>query len=140
MLIAIIRFYRRGELARRLALFYAAQSIASAFGGLLAFGVFQIQSKSLANWRYLFVIEGCCTVVFSSFAYWYLPHSAARCQFLNEEEKTLAYYRIQVDSSSEVNEVFNLKDALKIFKHPTSWIILGMSRFLNYSCLKEHSV
>ena len=51
-------FYRRGELARRLALFYAAQSIASAFSGLLAFGVFQIKTGSLADWRYLFIIEG----------------------------------------------------------------------------------
>ncbi len=31
-------FYRRGELARRLAVFYAASNIANAFGGLLAFG------------------------------------------------------------------------------------------------------
>lgn len=48
-------FYRRGELVRRLAIFYAASSIASAFGGLLAFGVFQIEGGSIANWRYLFV-------------------------------------------------------------------------------------
>lgn len=34
-------FYRRGELARRLALFYAASNIANAFSGLLAFGVFR---------------------------------------------------------------------------------------------------
>ena len=31
-------FYRRGELARRQALFYAASNIANAFSGLLAFG------------------------------------------------------------------------------------------------------
>ena len=34
-------FYRRGELARRLAIFYAASNIANAFSGLLAFGVFR---------------------------------------------------------------------------------------------------
>ena len=51
-------FYRRGELARRLALFYAASSIASAFGGLLSYGVFQIKTGGLADWRYLFIIEG----------------------------------------------------------------------------------
>ncbi|KAL9111028.1 MAG: hypothetical protein Q9227_004461, partial [Pyrenula ochraceoflavens] len=50
-------FYRRGELARRLAIFYAASNIASAFGGLLAFGVFQIDGTSLADWRYLFIVE-----------------------------------------------------------------------------------
>lgn len=120
-------FYRRGELARRLALFYAAQSIASAFGGLLAFGVFQIKSGSIANWRYLFVIEGCCTLAFSGFAYWYLPFSAAKATFLTEEEKKIAFWRMQVDSSSVVNEKFNFKQAVTIFKHPTSWMILGMS-------------
>jgi MFS family permease len=118
-------FYRRGELARRLALFYAAQSIASAFGGLLAFGVFHIKTGAIANWRYLFVIEGSCTVAFSGFAYWYLPYSAAEASFLTEEEKKIAFHRMQVDSSSVVNEKFNFKDSVKIFKHPTSWLILG---------------
>ena len=56
----IVSFYRRGELARRLAIFYAAQSIASAFSGLLAFGVFHIHTGSLADWRYLFLIEVSC--------------------------------------------------------------------------------
>ena len=118
-------FYRRGELARRLAIFYAASSIASAFGGLLAFGVFQIHSGSLADWRYLFVIEGSCTFLFAGFAFWYLPYSAATAKFLTEEEKQLAFYRMQVDSSAVVGEKFVLKDALQIFKHPTSWLILG---------------
>lgn len=117
-------FYRRGELARRLALFYAAQSIASAFGGLLAFGVFQIQTGTLQDWRYLFLIEGGCTVLFSTFAFWYLPHSASDASFLNAEEKKLAFYRMQVDSSSVVNEKMNLKESFTILKHPTSWIIL----------------
>lgn len=119
-------FYRRGELARRLAIFYAASNIAYAFGGLLAFGVFHIHSDAIANWRYLFIIEGACTIVFSVFAFFYLPHSSADASFLNEEEKKLAFYRMQIDSSSEVNEKFDLREAFKIFKQPTSWIILAI--------------
>lgn len=109
-----------------MALFYAAQSIASAFSGLLAFGVFQIHTGSLADWRYLFLIEGSCTILFSAFAFWYLPYSASEAKFLNEEEKKLAYYRMATDSSSVVNEKFNFKDSFAIFKQPTSWIILGI--------------
>jgi MFS family permease len=120
------RFYRRGELARRLAMFYAAQSIASAFGGLLAFGVFHIHTGHLDNWRYLFIIEGACSVLFSLFAFWYLPHSSADAGFLSDEEKKLAFFRMQIDSSSIVNEEFNLKESLKIFKHWTSYAILGI--------------
>ncbi|KFA56431.1 hypothetical protein S40293_05025 [Stachybotrys chartarum IBT 40293] len=116
-------FYRRGELARRLAIFYAASNIANAFSGLLSFGVFQIESN-LFVWRYLFIIEGAASVLFSVFAFWYLPRSAAAAKFLNEEEKLLAFYRIQVDSSSTVEEQFNLKDSLRIFKHPTTYAFL----------------
>lgn len=117
-------FYRRGELARRLAIFYAASNIAYAFGGLLAFGVFQIQSGAIASWRYLFVLEGSLTVLMSSVAFWFLPYSAAHAKFLTDDEKKLAFYRIQVDSSAIVNERFNLREAARIFKQPTSWVIL----------------
>ncbi|KAE8152966.1 major facilitator superfamily domain-containing protein [Aspergillus avenaceus] len=119
-------FYRRGELARRLAIFYAAQSIASAFSGLLAFGVFRIHSGPLAPWRYLFLIEGGATVVFAAFVIWYLPRSASEAGFLTEAEKALAFTRMQLDSSSVVNEKLDIRDAFRIFKHPTSWAVLAI--------------
>ncbi|KIY69131.1 MFS general substrate transporter [Cylindrobasidium torrendii FP15055 ss-10] len=114
-------FYRRGELARRLALFYAASNIANAFSGLLAFGVFQIKNTSLPGWRYLFLIEGSVTVLFSSFAFFYLPKSGSEAWFLDEKQRQIAYQRIQIDSSSIVNEPFVLKDALQVFTYPSAW-------------------
>ncbi|OJK02191.1 hypothetical protein ASPACDRAFT_114880 [Aspergillus aculeatus ATCC 16872] len=119
-------FYRRGELARRLAIFYAASNIANAFSGLIAFGVFQIKNSTIPNWRYLFIIEGSVTVLFSCFAFWYLPRSASEATFLSPDEKALAYHRIQVDSSAVVNEAFNLRDALQIFRHPSTYAFLGI--------------
>lgn len=122
-------FYRRGELARRLAIFYAASNIANAFSGLLAFGVFQINSK-MYNWRYLFLIEGACTFLFSIFALWYLPRSAGEATFLNEEEKALAFHRIQVDSSSVVAEDFNFRDSMKIFTYASTYGFLAIEMCL----------
>lgn len=119
-------FYRRGELARRLAIFYAASNIANAFSGLLAFGVFQIKNPSLLRWRYLFIIEGAATVCFSGFAFFYLPDNPQTARFLNEEEKKLAFHRIQVDSSAVVNEKFNLGEALEILKKPTTYAFLAI--------------
>lgn len=117
-------FYRRGELARRLGIFYAAASISYAFGGLIAYGVFQISGGPLDNWRYLFLIEGLLSITFAAFTYWYLPYSATEATFLSPEERELAFHRLQVDSSSVVNEPFNFKQAVSILKHPTSWVIL----------------
>lgn len=117
-------FYRRDELARRLAIFYAASNIAYAFSGLIAFGVFQIEKSPLENWRYLFMIEGGATVLFAVFAYLYLPRSATQSRFLDEQERALAFHRIQVDSSAVVNEKFVFREALGVFKHPTSFVFL----------------
>ncbi|KAK8221875.1 hypothetical protein M8818_000040 [Zalaria obscura] len=123
-------FYRCGELARRLAIFYAASNIASAFSGLLAFGVFHITNSRLASWRYLFLIEGCATVTMSIVAFIFLPGSSADAKFLSDDEKRLAFWRIQADSSSIVNEKFVLQEAVSILKHPTSWVILGIEMCL----------
>ena len=65
-------------------------------------------------------------MIFSLFAFWILPYNAQSAKFLTEEEKRLAFYRIQVDSSSVVNEKFDLRSAMGIFKHPTSWLILAI--------------
>lgn len=119
-------FYRRGELARRLAGFYAASSIASAFGGLLAFATFQIHGGPLASWRYLFLIEGSCTMLFALFSYWWLPYSSSTATFLTQEDKGIAFYRMQIDSSAVVNQKFEFKQAVKILYHPTSWIICAI--------------
>ncbi|KAG6000681.1 hypothetical protein E4U54_001335 [Claviceps lovelessii] len=118
-------FYRRGELARRLAIFYAASNMAGAFSGLLAFGVFHIRS-GLSSWRYLFLMEGVVTVLFAIFAYCYLPGRAATARFLSEDERALAFHRIQVDSSSEVSEPFRLREALRIFRYPSSYAFLAI--------------
>ncbi|OAX81789.1 hypothetical protein ACJ72_03867 [Emergomyces africanus] len=123
-------FYRRGELARRLAIFYAASNIANAFSGLLSFGVFRIENTPLESWRYLFLIEGAASVLFAGFAFWYLPLSASQAKFLNEQEKALAFHRIQVDSSSVVDEKFNFREAIRIFKQPISYVFLGIEMCL----------
>lgn len=113
-------FYRRHELARRLALFYAAANIANAFSGLLSFGVFQIKHTNLKGWQILFLIEGAATVVVSIFAFLYLPRSPGRSRFLNDHEKECAQWRIEIDSSAKSTEKISFKDAMKVFKHPVA--------------------
>lgn len=108
----------------RIAIVHCGQDLANAFGGLLGFALFRITGTSLAPWRYLFLVEGCVTILVAPILYWILPASVERCKFLSKAEKDVAYQRIQMDSSSIVNEPFNLKDALEIFHHPTSWVYL----------------
>lgn len=52
--------------------------------------------------------------------------SAAKARFLSPEEKELAFYRIQVDSSSIVNEKFDLRESIKVFRMPVAWAWLAI--------------
>ncbi|KAK6366977.1 hypothetical protein LTS17_010528 [Exophiala oligosperma] len=69
-------------------------------------------------------------MLFAVFAFWVLPYNAASATFLSPEEKELAFYRIQVDSSAVVDEKFDLRTALSIFRHPTTWVILAIEMCL----------
>ncbi|KAF2096548.1 MFS general substrate transporter [Rhizodiscina lignyota] len=113
-------FYKRRELAGRLSLYYAASSIAGAFTGLIAFGVFQIDGH-IYGWQYLFLIEGSLTICGAILGIIFLPQSAAKAYFLTEEEKKLAYHRIAEDSSVTVDAKFNIRFALRIFIEDRLW-------------------
>ncbi|KAJ3758670.1 major facilitator superfamily domain-containing protein [Lentinula raphanica] len=115
-------FYKRGELASRVGLFYAAAAIAGAFSGLIAFGVFQINNPHHHSWQYLFWIEGSGTVTFALFAFFWLPRSSDTWWILTEEEKAVARRRILEDSSSEINEKFSFREAFQPFKNPLYWV------------------
>ncbi|KAF5390246.1 hypothetical protein D9757_002970 [Collybiopsis confluens] len=115
-------FYKRGELASRVGLFYAAAAIAGAFSGLIAFGVFQIHNPAHYSWQYLFWIEGSGTIAFALFAFFWLPRSSETWWMLTEEEKALARRRILEDSSVEINEKFSFREAFEPFRNPLYWV------------------
>lgn len=119
-------FYRRGELARRLAIFYSAANIANAFSGLLSYGVFQIKNSKLHGWQILFLIEGCCTLLFATIGFLFLPRDIKSVNFFTEEEKKYATYRVETDSSAISGDKISIKDAFKVFKHPiyVLWMIV----------------
>ncbi|KAK7058993.1 hypothetical protein VNI00_001617 [Paramarasmius palmivorus] len=122
-------FYTRGELASRIALFYAAAAIAGAFSGLIAFGVFHMKNEKHHAWQYLFWIEGAATVFFAIICFLWLPRSPATWWLLTDDEKEAARQRILNDSSVTINEKFSLREAFRPFKDPLYWVwaLISMS-------------
>ena len=70
----LTQFYKRDELAKRIALFYGSQTISGAFSGLIAFGVFQIEGH-LHGWQYLYLVEGVLTISVGIIALYVIPQS-----------------------------------------------------------------
>ncbi|KAG5721499.1 hypothetical protein E4T56_gene13225 [Termitomyces sp. T112] len=115
-------FYTRGELASRIGLFYAAASIAGAFSGLIAFGVFHIEVIKYKSWQFLFWIEGGATICLAVICFFWLPRSPSTWWILSDREKTIARARVLSDSSVKVDERLNIQDAFRPFLDPMYWL------------------
>ncbi|OGM43991.1 allantoate permease [Aspergillus bombycis] len=107
----LTQFYKRNEIAFRLSIFYGMVTIAGAFSGLVAFGVFQIE-QHLPGWKYLFLIEGGATMIIATFAAWWLPLSGSKCHWFNEAESQVAQMRLLQDGSVRTTDQLSITEAL----------------------------
>ncbi|KZP01733.1 major facilitator superfamily transporter [Calocera viscosa TUFC12733] len=121
----LAQFYPRYSLATRIAYFYGSYAIAGAFGGLIAFGCFQING-SLYGWQYLFIIEGACTIGISLFIPFWLPKAPGKAWFLDAEQKAYAEKRMILDSAANLNSEYKLsmRDVVEALKDWKLWITL----------------
>jgi MFS family permease len=118
-------FYPRFDLAFRIALFYGSYAIAGAFGGLIAYGCFQIDG-SMHGWQYLFIIEGTATIGIALATPFWLAKSPGQSWFLNEQEKLFAERRMVVDSAANLDSRFKMskRDFFEAVKDWKLWAIL----------------
>jgi MFS family permease len=97
----------------RLAIIQSFAVLASAFSGLISFGVFQINDPAVKGWQWLFIIEGSMTLITGVVGFFLLPDNAPQAWFLSDREKAAATARLLRDTSSEVNTAFDLKSCFE---------------------------
>lgn len=110
-------FYARGELGFRIAVFFGSALLASAFSGLISYGVFQVHSSNVQGWQLLFIIEGSLTCIVAIVGFFWLPGTPESAWFLNDSEKLAARMRMLRDGSSEVGTKFRLKDCFRTWRN-----------------------
>ncbi|KAJ5101437.1 hypothetical protein NUU61_003659 [Penicillium alfredii] len=99
MVLYLSTFYRRGDLALRIGLFYTAASLSGAFGGLLARGLAEIGPRGgIEGWRWILIIEGLLTFVCGVLSYFVLPNTVGTAPFLTAEEQEFGQERLRLDN------------------------------------------
>jgi MFS family permease len=81
--------YPKYSLGLRLGLFAGMYSIAGAFAGLIAYGIFQIKNASLHNWQLLFIIEGALSVFMAVVTVLVLPARLESAWCMSNEPRKL---------------------------------------------------
>ncbi|OBZ90025.1 hypothetical protein A0J61_01925 [Choanephora cucurbitarum] len=111
-------WYTRQEYGRRIGFFWSFSSLAGAFGGLIAYGISQIQNDALKTWQWLFIIEGVPTVLLAIFSAWYLPNKPETATFLTNEERELAVTRLATDAGASDDHSWSWAQVASVF---TDW-------------------
>ncbi|KAL8936100.1 MAG: hypothetical protein Q9216_005110 [Gyalolechia sp. 2 TL-2023] len=103
------------EVGKRYSIFYLVGSLASAFGGILAFGLMQMEGiRGYGGWRWIFIIEGCITCLVAFLGYAFLisfpdNEKSRSIRFLSSEERQLIIARVNQDRGDANLEKFTFK-------------------------------
>lgn len=127
------RWYRRSELAFRLALYIVMAPLAGAFGGLLASGILKLDSfGSLSSWRMIFAIEGIITICIGVVSFFTLTDRPETALWLSQEEKDLAVARVKSErvATTELLDKFDTTKMMRGIFNPTT-IIMTFIYMLN---------
>ncbi|CEJ80153.1 hypothetical protein VHEMI00356 [[Torrubiella] hemipterigena] len=95
-------FYLPQEQALRVSYLFVAAALSGSFGGLFAYALLKMDGiAGIQGWRWLFIIEGCASVLVALVVYFVLPDNFETAQFLNEEDKKLM--RIRAANNARYN-------------------------------------
>ncbi|OWZ39201.1 high-affinity nicotinic acid transporter [Cryptococcus neoformans C23] len=94
-------WYTKSDLAKRVGLFISAGAVSGAFGGLISFGVSSIKNSPIEQWRILFLIEGCPSILLAICVFFFMPSKPEKSKYLNEEQRTLCLTRLNQENNVE---------------------------------------
>ncbi|KAK8035135.1 hypothetical protein PG993_010130 [Apiospora rasikravindrae] len=124
MTLLLCNWYKREELAVRVAYLFIASALSGAFGGLLAWAMLGMDGvRGLAGWRWLYIIEGIITVVWAFLCVYLVPQDYETAYFLNEEEKNLMRLRAEeTNAYSGGSGHYDRNDIREAAKDVKSWL------------------
>lgn len=77
-------------------------------GGLIAYGISQVEGAAIKNWQILFTLLGCATFVWGIFVLWWLPDSPMRATCWSEEDRALIAERVRENETGIQNKEFKV--------------------------------
>ncbi|KAL8301202.1 hypothetical protein RB597_001896 [Gaeumannomyces tritici] len=96
-------WYTKKELAKRISTLFAAGLMAGAFSGFLGSAIMGGMDgvAGLADWRWLFIIEGAMTIPVAGVTFFVIPDYPADTKWLSTEERALAVLRLAEEAGED---------------------------------------
>jgi hypothetical protein len=117
-------WYTRDEQALVIGSFYSMNGFQQCVGGLIAYGIAQLDHLALKNWQILFTVRsyrsfslhiltlvqllGCLTFAWGIFVLWWLPDSPMRASCWSPEDRILIAERVRKNDTGIQNREFKV--------------------------------
>ena len=139
-LMILSSWYDKKSLSLRNSILFSGSLISSAFSGLLAAGILEMDGLGgVAGWRWLFILTGALTVVLAPIAYFVLPDNPNNTKFLTQEEKDIVMWKLKkdlgnVDDSDKEAKESDWQGFLHAIKDIKVWLLVATQSFLVAAC------
>lgn len=116
-------FYKKSEQPVRNTITFGAYS--SVINGLIGFGIGFIPagSGSFTGWRWLFVVLGGVSVVWSVFVFFCLPDNPGNARWLTSREKAMVVRRVSENQTGIENKQWKWYQVRECFFDYRTWIL-----------------
>ncbi|KAJ5099376.1 hypothetical protein N7532_006377 [Penicillium argentinense] len=111
-------WYTRTEAQKRFSFFFSSTTLAGAFGGLLAYGLGQMEGiRGYLGWRWVFIIEGVITSVAAMILFFFMSDFPEEVSWLTEEERAFVRAKLARDVGKSAHHAkLGMKEVLAVFK------------------------
>ena len=123
-------WYTRDEMPARVGIWFSGNSVGGLVASLLAFGIGHIESTIIRPWRWMYIILGTATFLWSIPLFLFLPDNISKARFLSPEEKKVAAQRVYTSGTGKTEDTHWRWDQVReCLIDPKSWLIVGIELF-----------
>ncbi|EFY87332.1 allantoate permease, putative [Metarhizium acridum CQMa 102] len=115
-------WYKRDESQKRFTVYFCSVILASAFGGLLASAIANMDGvRGKSNWRWIFILEGILTVLVAAVSFFCVSDFPNEASWLSEREKQAVLRRTRAEDAQLEGKITR-RDVFNFFTDPKNYL------------------
>jgi MFS family permease len=125
-MLVVGQFYKKNEQALRMGAWYCCTGYVSIVSPLINYGLGHI-TGALSPWRYMYIVAGSLTVIWSAVIYFFMPPDPIRAKGFTERERYIAVARLRVNNAGVRNTHFKKEQVFDLLTDIKFWIVFAMA-------------
>jgi MFS family permease len=120
-------WYKKQEQAFRMGAWYSATGYVSIIAPLINYGLGHIHGSLGSPWRYMYLVAGSITVVWSFVILFLMPPDPVRVKRFSEREKYIAVARMRMNNAGVRNTHFKKEQLFELLRDMRFWLVFAMA-------------